>query len=198
MATMIELIKQLREATGAGVLDCRQALEQHGSNYAEALRFLQEQAEAQAARRADRMASQGLIDLYSHGGGRIGVMVEVNCETDFTARSAAFKAFAHELALQIAAANPLWVRDEDIPAEVASQEVEKAAASARAAGKPEALVGRIAQGHLKKFMDQRVLLRQPSIRDDSVSVAQLLARAAASSGENVIIRRFVRWEMETE
>lgn len=198
MATMIELIKQLREATGAGVLDCRQALEQHGSNYAEALRFLQEQAEAQAARRADRMASQGLIDLYSHGGGRIGVMVEVNCETDFTARSAAFKAFAHELALQIAAANPLWVRDEDIPAEVASQEVEKAAASARAAGKPEALVGRIAQGHLKKFMDQRVLLRQPSIRDDGVSVAQLLARAAASSGENVIIRRFVRWEMETE
>lgn len=125
-------------------------------------------------------------------------MVEVNCETDFTARSAAFKAFAHELALQIAAANPLWVRDEDIPAEVASQEVEKAAASARAAGKPEALVGRIAQGHLKKFMDQRVLLRQPSIRDDGVSVAQLLARAAASSGENVIIRRFVRWEMETE
>lgn len=196
MTTTIELIKMLREETGAGVLDCRQALEQNNTNYAEALNYLREKAAAQANKRANRQASQGTIELYGHGGGRIGVMVEVNCETDFTARSAVFRAFAHEIALQIAAATPLWVGDQDIPEEILRQEVEKAAAKARADGKPESLIPRITEGYLKKFKDQRVLLRQVSIRDETITVAQMLSRAAASVGENIVIRRFERWELE--
>src|SRR5512133_2940833 len=149
--TTIELIKQLRVETGLGVMDCRIALEEAGANYAEALASLREKAAAEAAKRADRPVSQGLIELYSHGNGRIGVMVEVNCETDFAARSAALRAFAHELALQIAAAMPRYVRDEAIPAEDLNQQAEKAAARARAEGKPETIVPRIVEGYLKKF-----------------------------------------------
>lgn len=195
MVMTVELIKQLREATGAGVLECRQALEQNNSSYAEALIDLQEKIAARASQLADRQASQGKIELYSHGNGRIGVMVEVNCETDFVARSAAFRATVHEIALQIAAAAPRWVCDEDIPEETLREEAEKAAAKARAAGKPEALIPRICEGHLKKFKDRHVLLRQAFIRDETRTVAQVLAQASASVGENILTRRFARWEI---
>ncbi len=196
--TTIELIKQLREETGLGVMDCRMALEQAGASYAEALVILREKAAADAAKRAERPVSQGRVELYSHGEGRIGVMLEVNCETDFAARSAALRAFAHELALQIAAAAPRYVRDEEIPAEDLNQQAEKAAARARAEGKPEAIVPRIVEGYLKKFKDQTVLLRQVSIRDDQVTIAQMLNQAIAAVGENIIIRRFIRWEVGEE
>jgi elongation factor Ts len=195
MTTTIELIKRLRDETHAGVMDCRQALEESHSNYAEALTHLREKAAEMARKQAGRQASQGTIELYAHGGGRVGVMVEVNCETDFSARSADFLALAHEIALQIAAAAPLWVADADVPPEILEEEKGKAAARMRAEAKPETLIPRILDGHLKKFMDQRVLLRQVSIRDETITVSNMLARAAASMGENIVIRRFVRWEL---
>ena len=193
MTTTIEMIKKLREETGAGVLDCRMALEQAEGVYVTALENLREKAAAQAAKRADHQASQGMVELYSHGDGRIGVMVEVNTETDFAARSAGLRSFAHEVALHIAAAAPLYVRDEDIPAQTLEEEAQKAAGRARAEGKPEAIIPRIVEGYLKKYRDRHVLLRQPWIRDDEVSMAELLNRAAASVGENIVIRRFARY-----
>jgi elongation factor Ts len=194
--TTIELIKQLREVTGAGVQDCRKALEQANANYALALVTLREQAAAAAARRADRPAAQGVVELYAHGNGRIGVMVEVNSETDFAAQADLFRQFAHELALQIAAAAPAYIRDEDIPAEELACEAEKASQRARAEGKPETIIPRIVAGVLNKYKNDKVLLRQVYIRDDSLTVAQLLSRVSTGVGENIVIRRFIRWELD--
>jgi elongation factor Ts len=196
MGITIEMIKQLRAETGAGVQDCRKALEQANANYAKAMEDLREKALVMAAKRADRPASQGRLELYSHGNGRIGVMVEINTETDFAGRSGTFASFAHEIALQVAAAAPSYVRDEDIPAEVIAEETQKVTERARGEGKPEAIIPRIVEGFLKKYKDEHVLLRQVYIRDDKVTVAQLLSQAAASVGENIVIRRFVRWELD--
>jgi elongation factor Ts len=195
MTTTIELIKQLREETGAGVLACRRALEENNANYALALADLREQAQAAAAKKAGRQASQGTLELYSHANGRIGVMVEVNCETDFAGRSPEFRAFAHEIALQLAAAAADYLCDEDIPPAVLEEQAQKAASRARAEGKPAGILPRIVEGTLKKYKDEHVLLRQAYIRDDSLTIADLLARAIAAAGENIVIRRFVRWEL---
>jgi elongation factor Ts len=194
MPNTIELIKQLREATRAGVQDCRKALERANGDYANALEVLHAQSEEMAAKQADRPALQGFVELYTHANGRVGVMVEVNTETDFAARSPVLREFAHEIALQVAAARPLFVKDEDIPAEVLSEESGKAAIRAREEGKPETIIPRITAGYLKKFIDNTVLLRQVSIRDEKTTVAQLLNQARAGVGENIVIRRFVRWE----
>jgi elongation factor Ts len=194
MPTTIELIKQLREATGAGVLDCRLALEQASASYPEALAALREKAIAQAAKRSDHEATQGMLELYSHAAGRIGVIVEVSCETDFAARSPAFRGFAHEIALHIAAAAPRWVREDDIPAAILAEEAEKAAARASAENKPAAILPRIVEGTLNKFKDRTVLLRQVYIRDDTLTIQALLSQTAAATGENILIRRFTRWE----
>lgn len=198
MPTTIELIKKLRDETKAGVHACRMALEQAAGNYEQALANLQEQIEAEAARRADRPTLQGRIESYSHGNGRIGVMVETNTETDFAARSDALKNFTHELALQIAAAAPDYVRDEDIPAEVLAELSHKAVIWARSEGKLEVLIPRIVEGQLKKFKDEKVLLRQAYIRDGQLTIAQLLSQVIASVGENIFIHRFIRWEMEED
>jgi len=195
MAISIDQIKQLREETGAGILDCRKALERANGDFQAALEFLREKGLATAAKRADREATEGRIELYSHGDGRVGVMVEVNCETDFVARSEAFRHFAHEIALQIAAASPRYIRDEDIPAEILEKEVEAARALAREEGKPEAVVERIIAGRLAKFKDENTLLRQAYIRDDGITVEKLLLQNIASIGENIVIRRFQRWEL---
>jgi elongation factor Ts len=195
MAVSTEQIKQLREETGAGVLDCRKALEQAGGDFNKALEYLREKGLATAAKRADREATEGKLELYSHGGGRVGVLVEVNCETDFVARSEAFRTFAHEVALQIAAGAPRYVRAEDIPATVLAQEREKARRFAQEEGKPEAVLDRIVEGKLEKFLDDVCLLRQPYIRDDSLTVEKLLLQNVAAIGENILIRRFVRWEL---
>src|SRR5512133_3331550 len=179
MAITTEMIKQLREKTGAGVLDCRKALEQSNGDFEKAAEFLREKGLATAAKRADRQASEGVVELYSHGNGRVGVMVEVNSETDFVGRAESFRTFAHEIALQIAASAPRWIRDEDIPADVIEQEKTKAAAKARDEGKAEAVVPRIVEGYLKKFMDETVLLRQTYIRDDTMTVQQLMNQLVA-------------------
>ena len=195
MAITTEQIKELRKATGAGILDCRKALEQANGDLKGALDFLREKGLAKAAKRATRTASEGKVELYSHGGGRVGVMVEVNCETDFVARSDAFQKFAHEVALQIAAAAPLYVKEDDIPQEELDHEAEIATSKAREEGKPDKIIPRIVEGTLKKYKDEVVLLRQAYIRDDSISMQDMLNEIVVSSGENIIIRRFVRYEL---
>ncbi len=195
MEITTEMIKELRAQTNAGVLDCRKALMETNGDFQKAIEWLREKGMATAAKRADRQASNGVLELYSHGNGRVGVMVEVNCETDFVARSEQFRTFAHEIALQIAAAAPLYVREEDIPAEVIEREMEIGKARAREEGKPEAIWEKIAQGRLEKYKDEVVLLRQPYIRDENMTVEHLLHQNIASLGENIVIRRFVRWEV---
>jgi len=195
MEITTQMIKELREATKAPMLDCRKALEAAGGEYQKAVDWLREKGMATAAKRAERQASNGTVELYSHGNGRVGVMVEVNCETDFVARSEQFRTFAHEIALQVAAASPRYVKEADIPAEVLEHENEIARARAREEGKPEAMLEKIAQGRVEKFKDEVVLLRQAYIRDAEVTVEKLLLQQIAAIGENIVIRRFVRWEL---
>ena len=195
MAITTQQIKELREATGAGVLDCRAALEQSGGDFEQAVAYLREKGLAKAAKRADRKAADGLIELYSHGGGRVGVMVELNCETDFVARSEVFRTLAHEIALQIAAAAPTWITEETVPAASLESEREVARNRAKEEGKPEAAWDKIVDGRVQKYLDEVVLLRQPYIRDEGKSVKELVSEAIGSIGENIVVRRFARWEL---
>jgi elongation factor Ts len=195
MEITTEMIKELRSATNAGVLDCRKALTESNGDFQKAVDWLREKGVATAAKRADRTASNGVVELYAHGGGRVGVMVEVNCETDFVARSDAFRAFAHEVALQIAASAPAYVTDAEIPAEVIAHESEIAKKRAIEEGKPEAVAAKIVEGRVNKFKDESCLLRQVYIRDENLTVEKLLHQIVASTGENIIIRRFQRWEL---
>lgn len=195
MAITTEQVKQLREATSAGVLDCRKALEQSNGDFDKAVDFLREKGLATAAKRADREASEGVVELYSHGQGRVGVMVEVNSESDFVARSEAFRTFAHEIALQIAASAPHYIREEEIPQEVIEHERQIAHNRAVDEGKSGAVIDKIVEGRIVKFKDEVCLLRQAYIRDESITVEQLLLQNVAAIGENLVIRRFVRWEL---
>jgi elongation factor Ts len=195
MEITTEMIKELRESTKAGVLDCRKALESSNGDFQKAVDFLREKGMATAAKRADRQASNGMVELYSHGGGRMGVMVEVNCETDFVARSEQFRKFAHEVALQVAATAPKYLKEKDIPVDVLEHETEIAKARAREEGKPEAMLERIAQGRVEKFKDEVVLMRQAYIRDDQMTLEKLLLEQIAAIGENIVVRRFARWEL---
>ncbi len=198
MAVTTEDIKNLREATGAGILNCRSALEKTGNNFEKAVDYLREKGLAAAKKRANREASEGFVELYSHGDGRVGVMVEVNCETDFVGRSEAFRKFTHEVALQIAAASPQYIREDDIPAEALEREEKIAAARAKEENKPENIIPKIIEGYLKKFKDEFVLLRQAYIRDESLTIQDLINENVASMGENIIIRRFARYELGEE
>ena len=195
MEITTEMIKELRGATGAGISDCKKALTEANGDYQKAVDYLREKGIATAAKRADREASNGTVELYSHGGGRVGVIVEVNCETDFVARADDFKKFAHEVALQIAAASPRYVSDKDIPQAELDHEAMIAKNRAMEEGKPEAVAGKIVEGRLNKYKDEVCLLRQPYIRDDSLTIQDLLNSAVAATGENIIIRRFHRWEL---
>jgi len=195
MAITTEQIKELREKTSAGVLDCREALTQANGDFQKAVEFLREKGLAKAAKRADRVASDGVIELYSHGDGRVGVMVEVNCETDFVSRNESFREFAHEIALQIAAMDPKWISDDQIPEEVIQQEMKDARIFAKGEGKPDNVIDKIVEGRLEKFKDDTVLLRQTYIRDDSLKVQDILNEKIAFIGENILIRRFERWEL---
>lgn len=195
MAITTEMIKQLREATGAGILDCRKALEQANGDYEKAVDHLREKGLAQAAKRTDRTASEGVVEVYSHGNGRVAVVVEVNCESDFVAREVTFRQFAHELALQIAASSPQFIKETDIPAEVLEREANIATVRAREEGKPEALLPRIVEGSLTKFKDEAVLMRQKYIRDESRTIQDLYNELVVALKENIIVRRFVRWEL---
>ncbi len=193
-----EQVKLLRQETGAGVLDCRKALESSGGDFDKAVALLRAKGLAAAAKRADRETREGVLDLYSHGDGRVGVMVEVNCETDFVARTQEFRTFAHEIALQIAANSPRWVDVADVPAEVVDHERQEARKRALDEGKPEKIVDRIVDGRLEKFHEEFCLLHQPYIRDDKKNVGQLLQEMIATTGEKISIRRFTRWAVGEE
>jgi elongation factor Ts len=195
MQITTDMIKELRAATGAGILDCRKALTEADGDYKKAVDYLREKGIATAAKRVDRLASNGTVELYSHGGGRVGVMVEVNCETDFVARSEAFRQFAHEIALQIAASAPKYVSDKEIPETELLHEGEIAKNRAIEEGKPEAILGKIVEGRISKYKDEVCLLRQAYIRDETITIEKLLNSTVASTGENVVIRRFQRWEL---
>src|SRR5512144_2062392 len=160
MEITTDMIKELRAATNAGILDCRKALTEADGDIQNAVDWLREKGMATAAKRADREASQGIVELYSHGGGRVGVMVEVNCETDFVARSEQFRNLAHELALQIAASAPRYIRDEEIPASEIEHEKDIARARAKEEGKPANVLEKIVEGRVEKFKDEVCLLRQ--------------------------------------
>jgi elongation factor Ts len=198
MTTTVEMIKFLRRETGAGVMECRKALEQGNQNLEIALASLREKAVLKAAKQANHEAQQGKIEIYSHGEGRIGVMVEINTETEFASRSETFRKFAREIALQVAAAAPLYLCDEDIPQEALDEQAREAAEWARLVGKPEKIIDRIVEGVLEKYKNQHVLLRQAYIRDETVTIAQLLSQAIGQIGENIVIRRFVRWEVNPD
>jgi len=195
MEITTEMIKELRDATGAGILDCRKALTDANGDFDKAVDLLREKGMATAAKRADRTASQGVVELYSHGEGRVGVIVEVNCETDFVARSEDFRKLAHEIALQIAASAPQYVQEDEIPAEVLEHEAEIARARAQEEGKPEAVMEKIVNGRLEKFKDEVVLMRQGYIRDEDLTVEKLVLQTIGTTGENIIVRRFQRWEL---
>src|SRR3972149_4171937 len=196
MATITtDMIKKLREATSAGILDCRKALESADGDFDKALDFLREKGLATAAKRAARQASEGVIDVYSHGNGRVVVMVEVNCETDFVGRSEKFREFAHEVALQIAATAPQFIREEDVQQSVLDHEAEIATAKAREEGKKDAIIPKIVEGAVAKFKDEFILLRQKYIRDDSKTIQDLMNENIVSTGENIVIRRFARWAL---
>lgn len=193
MAISIDMIKELRESTGAGILECRKALENANGDMKAALDFLREKGLATAKKRSARVASEGVVEVYSHGGGRVGVLVELNCETDFVGRSEAFRTLAHEIALQVAATSPLYISEEDIPADVLEHEEKIAATKAREEGKKEAIIPKIVEGSIKKYKDEFVLLNQAYVRDESVTIQNLINQNIASMGENVIVRRFARF-----
>ncbi len=195
MSVSTDQVKQLRERTGAGVLDCRKALEEAGGDLDQAELLIKQKGLAKMEARADRQTREGTIDLYSHGEGRMGVMVEVNCETDFVARTTEFRDFAHEMALQIAANAPRWVASENVPQQILEQQREQARQEASGEGKPDNVIERIVEGKIEKFLDDNCLLRQPYVRDAERTVEQILQEVILSTGENVSIRRFERWEL---
>jgi elongation factor Ts len=198
MTTSIAQIKDLREKTGAGFLNCREALEASGGDLEKALEILREKGLAAADKRAGRETNAGVLDLYSHGEGRIGVMVEVNCETDFVARTEEFRGFAHEIALQVAANSPLYLSKDDVPEEILTEQKDRSRRQAQEEGKPENVIERIIEGKMEKYYEQNCLLLQPYIRDDSVKIEELLKEMIATVGENITIHRFVRWSVGEE
>jgi elongation factor Ts len=195
MEITTQQIKELREATGAGVLDCRKALISHEGDFDKAAAFLREKGLAAAAKKEGRETKEGLVELYSHGGGRVGVMVEVNCETDFVARTEQFKTFAHDLALHIAASAPRFVDVSNIPADLIESMQAADRRQALAEGKPERVVDRIVAGRMDKFYQEVCLLRQPFVKNEDLTVADLLKQTIATIGENIVVRRFARWEL---
>lgn len=196
MEIPIEMVKELRARTGAGVLDCRKALAETKGDIEAAVRLLREQGLAEAAKRSGREAREGRIECYVHHGNRIAAMVELNCETDFVARTEGFIRLAHELAMQVAATNPRFLSKEDVPQEVLEEE--RAIYRSQIEGnKPPQVIERIVEGKLGKFYEEACLLEQPSIRDPGRRVKDLVNELAAQVGENVVVRRFVRFELGT-
>jgi elongation factor Ts len=188
-------VKQLRDKTGAGMMECKAALAEASGNMDEAITVLRKRGLAQAAKRAGRTTAQGLIGSYIHMGGKIGVLVEVNCESDFVARTDDFQGLVKEVAMHIAAADPKWVRREEVPPEAIEKEKGIYRAQMENTGKPANVLDKIIEGKLGSFYSQFVLLEQPSIRDSNVSIAQLIAQASAKTGENIQVHRFVRFRV---
>lgn len=197
MAFTNQDVMELRKLTNVGMMDCKKALMETDGDIEKAQVLLREKGMASAAKRADKVASQGVVDSYIHMGGNIGVLVEVNCETDFVARSDEFKAFAHDIALQIAATNPKFVKEEDVSKDFLEQEKEIAVAQAKNSGdkKPENVLAKIAEGKVKKILKEVCLMSQPFVKSPDKTIQDLLNEKIAAIGEKIDIRRFVRFEM---
>jgi elongation factor Ts len=191
-------VKALRERTGAGMMDCKAALQEARGDIDKAIEILRVKGQASAAKRGERTASEGVVSSYIHAPGRIGVLVEVNCETDFVARNREFQEFAREVALHIAAANPLFVSDEDVSEEATEAELRVFREQAAAEGKPQNVQEKIVEGRLRKWLEDVVLLRQKHVNEDKYggkTVEELRTQIAANTGENVVVRRFARFEV---
>ena len=195
MAITAEQVKQLRDKTGAGMMECKAALTEANGNTEEAITILRKRGLAQAAKRSGRATAQGTIGTYIHLGGRIGVMLEVNCESDFVARTDDFNNLVKEVAMHIAAADPKWVRREDVPADAIEKEKGIYRAQMEGQNKPAAVIEKIVEGKLGSFYSQFVLLDQPSIRDGALTISQVVAAASAKTGENIQINRFTRYRV---
>ena len=195
MVSSIEKIKQLREETAAGMMDVKRALDESGGDVEGARRVLRERGQAIAAKKSARETHEGLIEAYVHFNGRVGVLVEVNCETDFVARTPEFKEFARNVALHVASMNPLTVSPEDVPQEALDEERAIAEKQAAEMDKPEEITNRIVEGRMKKFVNEKALLTQPYVKEPDKTVGELLQETVQRVGENVVIRRFVRYEL---
>lgn len=197
MATAISagMVKELRERTGAGMMECKKALEESNGDMERAIDILRSRGAAKAAKRAEREVKEGAIGSYVHMGGRIGVLVEIGCETDFVARNQDFQALVRDIAMHIAAANPLALNPEDIPADVVEREKQVYLETVKNEGKPEKMWDKIVEGKLSKFYKESTLLDQPYVKDPDKTVRQYVTEVAAKTGENVVIRRFVRFAL---
>lgn len=190
-----QMVKQLRERTGAGMMDCKKALTEAKGDMAEAEVLLRKWGLSAAAKKASRATRQGIIGSYIHAGAQLGVLIEVNCESDFVARTPDFQELVHDLCMQVAAADPQFVRREDVPPEILEREREIARDRARAEGKPEKVIDRIVEGRLEKFFEEVCLLEQPFIKDNSLTVDQLIKSKIAKLGENITVARFARFKI---
>ncbi|MDP4097511.1 translation elongation factor Ts [Paenibacillus sp. P96] len=195
MAVNASAVKELREKTGAGMLDCKKALEETSGNIEKAIEFLREKGLAAAANKAGRIATEGVVESYIHAGGRIGVIVEINCETDFVAKTDQFKDFARDIAMHIAASNPRFVRREEVSPEEVEKEKEILKAQALNEGKPEKIVEKMVEGRISKFYEEFCLMEQAFIKDPDKTIATLVNEKISTIGENISIRRFVRYEL---
>ena len=195
MATTSEMVKGLRQATAAGVLDCKKALDVSDGDFDKAVEYLREKGLVAAAKRAGRAASDGIIGVYVHHGSRVAAMVELNCETDFVARTEEFQTLAHDLAMQVTATQPQFLTREDIPPKVIETKKRTYREEMADQNKPEHILDRIVEGKLKKFYQEACLLEQPFIKDDDLTVDDLIKNAIAKIGENIVLRRFVRYQI---
>lgn len=195
MAISAQQVKELREKTGAGMMECKKALSECTGDFEEAVKLLRKKGLADAAKRSGRTTSEGLIDSYIHAGGKIGVLVEIGCETDFVARTDDFKEFVHDIAMHIAASGPKYIGREGVPAEEIESELAIYREQAKATGKPDNILQKIAEGKLDKYYSQICLLEQPFVKDDKMTVEQLRGGISGKIGENIQIKRFVRFEL---
>ncbi len=198
MTITAEQVKQLREQTGAGMMECKKALSEAAGDVGKAVELLRKAGVAQAEKRSGRSASEGLVDAYVHAGNRVGVLIEVNCETDFVARTDEFAKLVRDLAMQVCAAGAEYVRPEDVPAARVEKEKEIYRAQLEGSGKPANIVEKIVEGKLAKYYSEVCLLEQPFIKDDTMTVKELVKAASAKTGENVVVRRFVRFHLGQE
>ena len=188
-------VKELREASGAGMMDCKKALVETNGDMDKAVDYLREKGLAAAAKKAGRIAAEGIVESYIHGGGKIGVMIEVNCETDFVAKTPEFHSFVRDLAMQVAAANPLYLSRDEVPVELLDHEREILRAQALNEGKPAKIIDKMVEGRVEKYYKENCLLEQAFIKDPDQSVTDLVNAQIAKIGENIVVRRFVRYQM---
>ena len=195
MAITAAQVKELREATGVGMMECKKALTETNGDMEKAMEWLRKKGIASAEKKSGRVAAEGVVEAYIHMGGKIGVMVEVNCETDFVAKTPEFKAFVRDIAMHIAAANPAYLNREEVPAVILDKEREILRAQALNEGKPEKIVDRMVEGRVEKYYKDNCLVDQPFVKDPNMTIAQYVTQRVQMTGENIKIRRFVRYEM---